>query len=361
MLPLQHNFGFGCAAFPARRQPLAISLLALSVSLAACASGGSGGGSTPPPPAIAVSVTPSSGTVLLGNTLTFSATVTNTNNTTVTWSINGSSAQLGTISSAGLYTAPVDLPPSATIQVTATSVADPTKSSTASVTIASDIAVTISPVSSNVELGSAQSFQASIASNGHPDPTIRWSLSGTACPTACGSIDANGNYTAPAILPASPLINIIATSAADSSKQSSAAVTITSHFTLQLTAPSTLSANATAAVVAMLTPVPGSHPSSSLSWSVSGVGCTGSACGILSVITTQSASSGGMSSTASYTAPSTPPQPASIVITVTPLADASKQAQATIVIQSGPLLGLPPSPLHSLPAIASHSLSPKYR
>jgi hypothetical protein len=80
-----------------------------------------------------------------------------------------------------------------------------------------------------------------------------------------------------------------------------------------------------------------------LSWSLSGSGCSGSACGILSVITTQSAGVGAIADTANYTAPATPPQPNTIVITVTPQADPSKQTQATITIQTDPSLSLLPT------------------
>src|SRR5579859_4465625 len=309
---------------------------ALGLSLAACSGGGGGGSTTPPPTQLTVTITPNSGTVLLGNTLSFSATVTNASDTSVFWSVNGisgGSPQIGTISPDGLFTAPADLPPGGKVQVTATSHADSSKSSTASVTVSSDIALSLSPVSSSVELGSLQSFRATITSSGKPDPAIRWSLSGTACPNNCGAIDANGNYTAPAILPTAPSVTLTATSVADPSKQNSTTLTITSHFTLQLAAPSSLQPGVTSAIVATLTPVPGSSPNAGLSWSLSGSGCTSSACGILSVITTQSAG-GAIADTANYTAPAAPPQPNTIIITVTPQADPSKKTQATITIQT---------------------------
>ena len=320
---------------------------ALGLSLVACASG-PGGGSTPPPPTpqITVAIAPNSGTVLLGNTLAFSATVTNTSDTSVFWSVNGisgGSPQVGTISPDGLFTAPADLPPGGKVQVTATSHADSSKSSTAGVTVSSDIAISLSPVSSSVELGALQSFHATITSSGKPDLAIRWSLSGTACPNNCGSVDANGNYTAPAILPTALSVSLTATSVADPSRQNSTTLTLTSHFTLQLAAPSSLQPGVTSAIVATLTPVPGSSPSGVLSWSLSGSGCSGGACGILSVITTQSAGGGAIADTANYTAPATLPQPSTIIITVTPQADPSKQTQVTITIQGGPSLSVWPT------------------
>src|SRR6266481_5456995 len=256
-----------------RRPACTIFLLAFALSLTACASGPGGSSTTPPTPPITVTVAPNSGTVLLGNTLTFSATITNTSDTSVFWSVNAISG----------------------------------------VTVSSDIAVSLSPVSSSVELGALQSFHASVASSGKPDTAIRWTLSGPACPNNCGAIDANGNYTAPAILPSAPSVTLTATSVADPSKQNFTTVTIASHFALQLAAPSSLQPGVTAAIVATLTPVPGSNPGAVLSWSLSGSGCSGSACGILSVITTQSAGGTAIADTANYTAPATAPQPNTIV------------------------------------------------
>jgi hypothetical protein len=323
-----------------------IFLFALVLSLAACGGSVTGGSLTPPPPQITVTIAPNSGTVLLGNTLSFSATVTNTSDASVLWSVNGTSGgspQLGTISPDGLFTAPADLPPGGKVQVTATSHADSSKSSTAAVTLTSDIAVSLSTVSSSVELGALQSLHAAITSSGKPDLAIRWSLSGAACPNSCGTVDASGNYTAPAILPSAPSVTLTATSVADPSKQTSTTLTITSHFTLQVAAPSSLQPGVTSAIVATLTPAPGSNPDAALSWSLSGSGCSGSACGILSIITTQSAGGGPIADTANYTAPAAPPQPNTIVITVTPQADPSKQTQVTITIQAGPSLSLLPT------------------
>jgi hypothetical protein len=291
-------------------------------------------------------VTPNPGNVLLGETLTFTATVSNSSDTTVIWSVNGitgGSLQAGTISADGVYTAPADLPQGGTVQVTATSHADSSKFATVSVTIVSDISVSISPGTASVELGAAQAFHASISSNGKPDPTIHWSLSGPSCPNSCGGVDANGNYTAPQILPGNASVTLTATSAADPSKQKSASVLITSDFTLQLSAPASVQPGVTAALVATLTPVPSSNPSSVLSWSLSGAGCSGSACGTLTVTTTQSAGGNAVANTANYTAPLTVPQPNIVTVSVTPQADPTKAQQANITIVPGASLAISPS------------------
>jgi hypothetical protein len=311
---------------------LVLVLLTTGAWTLGCGGGGAGSVAPPtsPPPSIQTEITPRSGTVLLGETLSFTATVNNSTNASVQWSvngINGGSSQVGLISADGVYTAPADLPPGGTVQVRATSNADSSSFATASVTISSDIAVSLSPGISNVDLGSVQSFHASIVSSGRPDLTIRWSVSGSACPVSCGSVDANGNYVAPQVLPNPVSLTIMATSAADSSKQAIASVVIASDFQLQVTGPTSLQPGVTAAFVATMTPAPNSNPSTALSWSLSGTGCSGGACGILSVAATQALGAPSVANTANYTAPPSAPQPDAVTVTVTPSADPTKKSR----------------------------------
>jgi hypothetical protein len=90
------------------------------------------------PPTVSVSISPTYAVVQLGQTLQFTATVSGTGNTMVTWQVdsaNGGDSTTGTISSSGLFTAPSALPTPATATITAVSQADPTKSATAVVTL----------------------------------------------------------------------------------------------------------------------------------------------------------------------------------------------------------------------------------
>ena len=80
------------------------------------------GSSPPPPPPVTVTVSPSYPTVAAGATQQFTASVANASNPSVTWAAN-----IGTISSSGLFTAPM-VTVNTTGTVTATSVADPTAS-----------------------------------------------------------------------------------------------------------------------------------------------------------------------------------------------------------------------------------------
>jgi hypothetical protein len=262
--------------------------------------------------------------------------------------VAGGNAAVGTISAAGVYTAPVDLPSGSggaqpTVQVTATSLADSTKSAAATVTIVSDVALTLTTPGAGVELGAVQNFHAAVASAGHPDTAVRWSVTGASCPAGCGAIDAGGNYSAPGILPVATTVTVTAQSVADPAKQTSTTLTITSNFSLQLTAPASVPAGSSATIVATLTPVPGSNPNQALTWSLSGSGCSGITCGVLTVVTTQSAGGTAVADSATYTAPPAAPTPNSVTIAVTPQADPTKKAQASVAIQPGVGVSLTPS------------------
>jgi hypothetical protein len=81
----------------------------------------------PEPPPVSVSIAPSSATILAGGSQQFTATVLNTTNQTVVWSATG-----GSVDASGLFTS--DGVPGSAV-VTATSVADTTKSASANVTV----------------------------------------------------------------------------------------------------------------------------------------------------------------------------------------------------------------------------------
>ena len=96
--------------------------------LAGCGgSGSSGGGGTG---AIAVNVKPTATSVVVKQTVPFTATVTGTANTTVSWEVSGvpgGNAVVGTIDVSGNYTAPAAVPSPSTVTVKAIAQADPTK------------------------------------------------------------------------------------------------------------------------------------------------------------------------------------------------------------------------------------------
>jgi hypothetical protein len=120
--------------------------------------------------------------------------VTGTTNTGVTWSvdgINGGNLTVGSIDNSGLYTAPGT---AGSHTVSATSVADTTKSAGAAVSV---IAMTISPQSTSVTANGTRQFTASVQGTGNDGVT--WSVDGIAGGNnSVGTISSSGFYTAPA-------------------------------------------------------------------------------------------------------------------------------------------------------------------
>jgi N-acetylneuraminic acid mutarotase len=171
-------------------------------------------------PTAAITVSPVAVQVPVSGHQAFTPTVTGLSNTAVTWSVNGSiggDTTVGTISAAGLYTAPTTVPSPTTVTVTATSQADASVSGSASVTIEPSGAVTVSPASVALAEGGTQQFTATISGGG----TVNWTVTGG---TADGTITSAGLYTAPNT---TGMFYVIATNAADTSQSFTATVTVT--------------------------------------------------------------------------------------------------------------------------------------
>lgn len=133
---------------------------------------------------IRVSVLPLTATLSASETLQFTETVTGTTNQAVTWSVNGvngGNSTVGTITPAGLYTAPAAVPTSGTV-ITATSVADTTRTGTANVALLASVDPTLSSIDPNstaqgsifqdIYLSGTNFFTTSVARvGGSPVPT----------------------------------------------------------------------------------------------------------------------------------------------------------------------------------------------
>ncbi len=180
-------------------------------------------------PPVTVAVSPASASVTLATSQAFSATVSGTANTAVLWSVNGvadGNATLGTVSSSGTYTAPAAMPASATVAIAATSVAVPSVSGQATATLVPPpIAVAVVPASATVRLGQFQAFAAAVS--GTANTAVSWSVNGIAGGNATvGTIDAFGNYTAPAAMPSPTTVAVRATSAASAAATGQAVVAL---------------------------------------------------------------------------------------------------------------------------------------
>ena len=106
-------------------------------------------------PPVAISLSPDKLTVRAGSTAKVNARVTHNSNQAVTWKVAGNAggdAVNGSVDK-GIYTAPATVP-AAPVTITATSVADPTKSDTTAVTLLNPIPV-ITTATTPVKAGSA--------------------------------------------------------------------------------------------------------------------------------------------------------------------------------------------------------------
>jgi hypothetical protein len=166
---------------------------AFAVAFVMVGCGGAKNSSPTPTSAVSVSLNQSSASIGVGTTAQFAATVQNTTNTAVTWSVDtvaGGNSTAGTISSSGLYTAPAVV---GNHTVTATSVADTTKSANAAVTVGS---VSVTPASISVPPAGTQQFGATV--QGFPTTTVTWSVDQISGGNATvGTITAAGLYAAP--------------------------------------------------------------------------------------------------------------------------------------------------------------------
>lgn len=221
---------------------------------------------------VSVTISPAMTTLAASQIAAFTASVQNSSDTSVTWSVNGIPngngivgqicmnasnpcvAPTGPVSGTVQYFSPTLLPATNPVTLTATSHADPTKSGSAtiiltgpngppSVTIAPSFAF-IPPSSGTL---STQQFVASVS--GSSNTNVNWSVqsavAGQGCAgAACGSVSATGLYAAPAAAPTPNAITVTATSAANSLISASATVVLTGGPAIEKILPSSVMAGA---------------------------------------------------------------------------------------------------------------------
>lgn len=213
---------------------LSFAVALASVALwAGCATGG--GGHTGHDIVVTVKTNPANQSIV-GVTLTvqFTATVTNTDQTAVTWSVSGTDCTgnaCGTIgSSSGLYTAPTSAPADGlVVKITATLTSSPTKTGTYNLTVL-PIGVVLTPKLSNgdplsVAHGVTQQFSAIATPDAAPQ-TVTWALVCDAGANLCGTLNQSGLYTAPNTIPSPATAHITATSTIDPTGNDTVDITI---------------------------------------------------------------------------------------------------------------------------------------
>jgi hypothetical protein len=229
-----------------RRNNESFLAILLAVILGAGSSGCGGGSASSQmqPPPLTVSMSPTTATVQEGLTQKLTATVNNDpTNQGVTWTVScGIASGCGSLSAmSSLSGAPVTytafsntvLNNSATVTVTATSVADTRKSAVAAVTIPIQPGVGVLPVMGLTHVNADMSI---VAEKGSTDG-LTWSLAGcTGGASACGSLSLGSTqgdcgycynlYTAPAAVPPGGQVSVVATSTTDPTISATATVVV---------------------------------------------------------------------------------------------------------------------------------------
>ena len=226
-----------------------VGLVAACLALAGCGSKSTN--------TLIVTVIPGSATIVVKQQQSFTASVTGTSNTNVTWTLTISSKDCtpgcGTLDSTTnatvTYTAPATIPsalvpaagsttPAAPLTLTATSAANSKKSGTATITLDSGIRVSsVTPATATIAAGSGSippehlQFFASLVND---TAGVTWLVTqattingaSASCSSGCGSIDTTGIYTAPTSLPTTTSVTVVAVSKTDTTRFASATITL---------------------------------------------------------------------------------------------------------------------------------------
>jgi cyclophilin family peptidyl-prolyl cis-trans isomerase len=185
--------------------------LTLMIGVMVIGCGGGGGIQGP----ITITLSPQTANVPIRGSQVFFAGIEGTSNRAVTWSIQEGSAG-GTMNN-NIYTAPDTV---GTYHIVVTSVADPTKSATATVNVIESPSVSLNRSTALTVTGGTLEFIATVA--GTLNTAVDWSIE----EGAGGAITPDGVYTAPTT---EGTYHVVATSRADNTKKATATVEISNN------------------------------------------------------------------------------------------------------------------------------------
>ena len=209
-----------------------------------------------------VSVSPWTATLAANHRVMLTTQVNGTSNTGVIWSVNGiagGNTTFGQICVVGSnpcqtltsttapqvdYLAPGAIPSPNPVNAAAVSAADSTKSASAQITVINHVLVSVQPGSVTLPPLAVQGFTASVL--GTSNQNVVWQVQGAACSAAgiCGTINANGTYTAPGAAPTPDAIQAVAISSDDTAQSGIANVTISTGANILTVRPSGVYAGA---------------------------------------------------------------------------------------------------------------------
>lgn len=224
MYPSQYTMSI-YSGYPPTKRTL-IFLLSATLLWSSC-----GGKKSTASTGVSITISPTNVSMAAGTTQQFTATVTGSTNTAVTWQVNGEAngdAIIGTIDANGLYKAPLTVPPNnPVITITAIAQADTTKTAPATVTLtAPAVTISLAPTSATLAAGAQQQFTPTISVTGSSNNAVTWLVNNVAGGDAIhGTIDGNGLYTAP-LAPPKTGITVTAQSQANTAFSASSPVTV---------------------------------------------------------------------------------------------------------------------------------------
>ena len=294
------------------------------------------------PLAIAVALTtPPPSMMAAGGTAVLSATVTNDSLAQgVNWKVTCGSTDCGSLQS-GLpiatqtasggqivYTAPSTIPSGGTVTITATSVADPSKSVSAVTTIA-PISVSIAPSPVTVPLGTTANLIATVAFDS-ANRGVDWGTPTCGSPGACGSLSVNHTasgaatvYTPPAAIPTGTTVTLTAKATSNPAASATVVITIAPPPPVSITVSPTAAGAQVSGSATIVATVLHDPANLGVNWTLT-CGSAG-ACGSITAHTQSGAA-------AIYNAPPSLPAGGAVTVSATSAADSTKSATASVTI-----------------------------
>jgi hypothetical protein len=259
-----------------------------------------------------VTIQPARETVITGQTATFSASVSGASPVGYQWKKNG--AAISGATAAGYTTPPATTSDNAAqFTVTVSTATGSVSSNPATLTVMASVvapSITSQPTSQTVTAGQSATFSA--AATGTAPLSYQWMKNGTPITGATSS-----TYTTPATTTSdnSSQFAVMVSNSAGRVTSNPATLTVTSVAITVNPKSATVMVGSSQQFVGNVT----GTSNTAVTWTVSGTGCTGAACGTISV--------NGL-----YGPPVSAPSPSTVTVKATSVADPTKSASASVTI-----------------------------
>jgi len=182
-----------------------------------------------PPTAVAIFLDPMTADLTVSGQQQFNGWVTGTTNVGVSWALSGPGQLLNCGTPFCTYQAPSSIPSLTSATLTATSVADQSKSRTATITLRPSPGISMTPARATMTASQSRLIRADVS--GVTDTRATWTLSGPGSLQGCTQPSTTCTYRAPDTISSSqPTATITATSLVDPNKSASATVTLQKTF-----------------------------------------------------------------------------------------------------------------------------------